>query len=1050
MFVRPLAFKGPNDHLTRTFSEEVLYSGFKLLSNNKLADLQQSIDQQWVEGYFFRTDEPQIRTTSPTIHSKITWPLSKDGYQCNCGETLPCAHVAALAIEAKVIKDPLIYPLKDNPENLPLWPQVNRWLRAQSHDPYPNMARHRLVYLIKTNPAVPENYWISVHKAYLTKDNKYVLKEKFSLLDINLQKAPKFVVLIDQEIIYLVNQQFRQSIDQDDPSIIKLNQVDSDLILKLQQTERLFWKASSRSPMELECQPSYSSDSQLPSSKCVNEGIDKGVYKPFVDNVFLDLPNNRLVINKPSHKRIIDGAEVFASLEVVSHRKVFPWQLQRPIDFDVGLVTFKISNFTGDSSSSITTDQLINDEVALSDTAKNKLARQLRLIQAIPTIKQGYPPPVARDYDSADRDCEMPFSQLIVWCRGLQRNGWDVFFANSYRLNKLTADKWFIDIADNDDWFNLKLGVTINGESFNLLPYIVSAISAGDIDLTKLDEVENVTIKTEQDVAIEVNSERLKTYLVVLNELFYKKPLSDNNSLQLSKQSLAQLSYLDQTDQAVDWFGDIKLKNQANALTNAKVTSSKLPQELNAKLRSYQKDGYDWLLFLRKYNINGILADDMGLGKTLQTLSLLLAIKQQDYDLFSVKKPNLIIAPTSLIDNWLKEIKKFTPTLMTLAYYGSQRKLDLNKIELADIVITSYGTLLRDVTELSQFDFDTIILDEAQAIKNSSTQMAKACFRLRSDHKLCLSGTPIENHLGELWSLFNFLMPGLLGTKAQFDKFYRVPIEQERDHTIQKALNNKIKPFVLRRTKDLVAKELPNKSEINVSLTLDKSQADFYEAVRQSMSEEVQRALANSANRNTLAISNALLRLRQICCDPRLVSWQKQTNGHSVKLDWLRHNLPELIEEGRKILIFSSFTSMLDIIEQELNTMSFASLKLTGKSKNRGELVDDFQQGDYPIFLISLKAGGAGLNLTAADTVIHFDPWWNPAAEDQASDRAHRIGQDKPVFIYKLITKGTVEEKIQKLQANKKRLANTLYDDLSQSFSDLKDVDWLELFSSIE
>ena len=337
----------------------------------------------------------------------------------------------------------------------------------------------------------------------------------------------------------------------------------------------------------------------------------------------------------------------------------------------------------------------------------------------------------------------------------------------------------------------------------------------------------------------------------------------------------------------------------------------------------------------------------------------------------------------------------------------------------------------RDFDQLSQKQFHLLALDEAQAVKNPNSKGAKAVRCLRAEHKLCITGTPMENHLGELWSLYDFLMPGFLSTRDQFTRCYRTPIEKHANKAQSKKLQKRVAPFMLRRSKDLVAKELPPKTEIIRTTVLDGQQRDLYETIRASMEARVKSEIEKKGlARSQIVILDALLKMRQACCDPSLVKLKQAKDvQESAKLDLLMSLITPIVEEGRKILIFSQFTSMLSLIELRLKEANIDWVKLTGQTRKRNEPIDAFQQGDTPIFLISLKAGGTGLNLTAADTVIHYDPWWNPAVEEQASDRAHRIGQDKPVFVYKLVTEGTVEEKIQELKEKKLAIAASLYGD---------------------
>ncbi|MAL94211.1 MAG: helicase [Haliea sp.] len=452
-----------------------------------------------------------------------------------------------------------------------------------------------------------------------------------------------------------------------------------------------------------------------------------------------------------------------------------------------------------------------------------------------------------------------------------------------------------------------------------------------------------------------------------------------------------------------------------------------VPPNLQASLRDYQQQGLNWLHFLYRHGFGGILADDMGLGKTLQTLALLQHLKDQG----QLQHPALVLAPTSVAANWLREAAHFAPALRTLLLHGPGRKAHFGSIDQQDLVVSTYPLLLRDHQVYREREFSLIVLDEAQAIKNPNTKLAREVRHLRAPCRLCLSGTPLENHLGELWSLMDFALPGLLGGQQHFRRHFRSPIENHVDRERQQQLAARVAPFLLRRTKAEVVAELPPKTETIEYVELSGRQRTLYESIRVSMQKRIRDLVAKQGMaRSHIAFLDALLKLRQACIDPRLVKLDKARGiRESAKLEWLREALPQLLEEGRNLLIFSQFTEVLGLVEGELKALGIDYSKLTGRTRKRQAAIDRFQQGEVRVFLISLKAGGSGLNLTAADVVIHLDPWWNPAVEAQASDRAHRIGQDKPVFIYKLIAAGTVEERIQQLQGEKRALANTLFDD---------------------
>lgn len=450
------------------------------------------------------------------------------------------------------------------------------------------------------------------------------------------------------------------------------------------------------------------------------------------------------------------------------------------------------------------------------------------------------------------------------------------------------------------------------------------------------------------------------------------------------------------------------------------------PKGVHAELRPYQKQGLSYLNFLHEYHFGGILADEMGLGKTLQTLCFIQLLKERK----KKSGPTLVIVPTSVLPNWEREAQKFVPSLKRLVIYGARRSGMFKQIKNSDLVMTTYALLRRDLEELLEHEYSGIILDEAQNIKNPNTITARSVRRLKSDFRLCLSGTPIENNLLELWSLFEFLMPGFLGSQHAFQKGFIKPIKDGDEESLS-YLRARVKPFILRRTKSEVAKDLPPKIENVYYSALLEEQRDLYASLAKKLKEQVlQRVDEKGIAASQMSILDALLKLRQICCHPRLLKLDMpgvSNNLPSGKFEAFKDLVTTIVEDGHKVLVFSQFVQMLHIIRSWLtmNKMPFAYLD--GSSKNRLEEVDRFNNNpDIPIFLISLKAGGTGLNLTSADYVIHYDPWWNPAVESQATDRTHRIGQTRQVFAYKMICENTVEEKILKLQDMKRGVAEAV------------------------
>jgi superfamily II DNA or RNA helicase len=628
-------------------------------------------------------------------------------------------------------------------------------------------------------------------------------------------------------------------------------------------------------------------------------------------------------------------------------------------------------------------------------------------------------------------------TQSIFWARfleeqvpALRAEGWDVQVSPDFgfTIHQAGDEAWFTDLQSESagrDSFSLDLGIEIEGQRVSLVPILVDCIEQGLTPAMLEQNLEQrflLALPPPSHDVLSVPARRLLVLLRFLDELLATRPARKDGKLQLDKLRAAQLATLDGLP--------IRAPAELGILRERLVGFKEMslvepPVGLKASLRPYQREGLSWLQFLREFSLHGVLADDMGLGKTVQTLAHLLTEKEAG----RMDRPTLIVAPTSVIRNWAREAAKFTPAMNVLLLHGDERHADFYRIKKHDLVITSFPLLVRDADQLGQIEWHVIALDEAQNIKNPKSKAAQAAGSLKCRHRLCLTGTPMENHLGELWSLFHFLMPGLLGDAETFRTYYRTPIERDADTERQQQLSSRLAPLLLRRTKSAVAKDLPPKTEILHSIELDKAQTDLYETIRAAMDARVREAISNQGiERSQIIVLDALLKLRQVCCHPQLLKIEAAKKLEvSAKTAYLMEDLlPELLDEGHRVLIFSQFTEMLAIIEAELKKAGIDFVQITGQTKDRETPQLRFQKGEVPVFLISLKAGGSGLNLTAADTVIHYDPWWNPAAEAQASDRAHRIGQTKPVFIHKLICQSTIEERIVELQKTKAALIEGL------------------------
>ena len=490
-------------------------------------------------------------------------------------------------------------------------------------------------------------------------------------------------------------------------------------------------------------------------------------------------------------------------------------------------------------------------------------------------------------------------------------------------------------------------------------------------------------------------------------------------------------------------------KKIVNQISNKEIdTNIKLPKGLFADLRTYQITGFKWLRILDNYKFGGVLADDMGLGKTIQLLAVIQSYLEEEAN----SKPCMVVCPSSLSLNWESEIKKFTPSIKTIVIHGNaeERKKQIESIKNCNLVITSYDLLKRDIEEYKKenYSFKYIIADEAQYIKNNNTQNARAIKEIKSDTRFALTGTPIENSLSELWSIFDFIMPGYLYSYRKFKELYEMPIIRDNDEWTTRKLKMLIEPFILRRTKKEVLTELPDKTISIINNEMQDEQLELYMAYMANAKKEVKQEIqTNGFEKSQIKILALLMRLRQICCHPSL--FITNYKGESSKLKQCIELLKDAILSGHKILLFSGYSSMLEIIENELKKEKIHYFKLTGQTKvgDRIKLVDEFNNNDdIKVFLISLKAGGTGLNLIGADMVIHYDPWWNLSAENQATDRTYRIGQKKNVQVYKLITKNSIEERIYELQEKKANLAKTMLSTETTFINKLSKDDIMELF----
>jgi non-specific serine/threonine protein kinase len=612
----------------------------------------------------------------------------------------------------------------------------------------------------------------------------------------------------------------------------------------------------------------------------------------------------------------------------------------------------------------------------------------------------------------------------------LTKDGFEIYGEEQLKTLQVNRNKPTLNfsISSGTDWFDLQ-----------------ASIQFGELKVS-LSEIRKALRKKERYVKLADGSigeipenwlERYK-YLFGLGK-------ETQGSLRFSKHQIGLLDQLleEEENQAkVDW----EFRRRREQLRSfSGISARPLPESFNGELRPYQKAGYDWLHFLNEFGFGGCLADDMGLGKTIQALVYLQAQHQSP----SRGQPaSLVVVPRSLLVNWQREASRFTPSLRLLEHFNQDRTKDLAVFNQYDVIITTYGIMRRDISLLRKYTFQHVILDESQTIKNPLSQTSRAARHLIAKQRLALTGTPVENSTAELWSLFAFLNPGLLGSLDFYKREFSGPIEKKGDEQAAETLRKLVFPFILRRTKKQVAPELPPRTDRILYCDMEPAQRKYYQRMRDTYRGLLLGMLEHEGiNASRIKILEGLLRLRQISNHPRLV--EENFRGTSGKFELLIETLTTLKAEGHKVLVFSQFVQMLKILRQSLDQQKVPYLYLDGQTRNRQERVDEFQNNSrIPFFLISLKAGGVGLNLTAADYVIHIDPWWNPAVEMQATDRTHRIGQEKPVFVYKFITRDTVEEKILILQERKRKLVNSLISSEKSFLKSLTNDDIQVLFGS--
>jgi superfamily II DNA or RNA helicase len=651
----------------------------------------------------------------------------------------------------------------------------------------------------------------------------------------------------------------------------------------------------------------------------------------------------------------------------------------------------------------------------------------------------------------------------------LQAQGWTVVVQPGFAHESVTVERWKLILSNTGEvlgkeldsplvkpargveklalpgregeWL-LSLGIEVDGETLDLAPMLANLIKRDPRWLIRnyldtLDDLATVSLRAPGGKRINAEAGPLKAIVGAMVDLLTDpQRMAPKGPIQLGAWEARRIntlraSLLDASrvgaHQGWQLEGDVGLAALAKRLqTIGQPQPVAAPAGLQVQLRPYQLEGLAWLQYLRAQHLGGILADDMGLGKTAQALAHVLLEKQAG----RLDRPVLVVLPTSLLFNWQAEARRMAPDLRVLNLHGPDRAALFAAMPAHDLVLTTYPLLWRDIEALAAQPFHLVILDEAQMVKNAASRSARALRQLQSRHRLCLTGTPLENHLGELWAQFDWLMPGFLGDQRSFAARWRKPIEENGETVRAALLAQRVRPFILRRRKQDVATELPPRTEVIQRVQLQGRQRELYESVRVAADKQVRRVLQrqNFAGAQ-ISILDALLKLRQVCCDPHLVKGSEiGADMERAKLEALTDLLVPLVDEGRRVLVFSQFTELLELIANALSALRLPFLSLTGNTSpgQRGKVVQRFQDLEVPVLLVSLKAGGVGLNLTAADTVIHMDPWWNPAVEEQATARAHRIGQDQPVFVYKLVVEGSIEERMLELQARKLALSDSV------------------------
>jgi superfamily II DNA or RNA helicase len=1023
---------------------------------------------------------------------------------CSCPMTFNCKHVVATLLEAlsaTETSDTVQTGKRAVPPPLPY--EVNAWLENFGEvfrgDDYPPEVNQRLLYCL--GPAHDQGQTpilaVSLRSVRLLKGGDFAANyAQPSVHDFVAERAPKYYRDSDIDILTQLSRRSRYA--------YRSEPQPAELLQRIVATGRAFWLDHKRSPLRW----GESCEGQVEWRQASKHGIAPHLVVPgktalnaeppvYIDEaggtigaVELDLPprlaskllsapaiprtqveevsrrlgqllperHHGLLPSRPAAAVVIDEDPVVVlrlqrgHVNADGYYYVYKPNIDGPVA--VAHLSFRYGPVEIETSERLNRPETFHAGQVYSvvrRAAKEKTARKrladLDFVMAstvFPSLDHRH----ARDLTlKAPRDW-LDFLDLRM--TELQADGVDIRIDDDFPYRLATSPGEFDAEFESSgiDWFELALGIEIDGERRDLAPMLAALVSSPGFSPDAIRQLAEAGDRFYLPLAdgrhLALAADRFLPLVLALHGIRLGGAFGDApGKIKLSRADLVPL--LEFENEKFAFRCADNLRRLAGLLQVRGLSHPSLPDSFLAKLRPYQAQGVAWLDLLRESGLGGVLADDMGLGKTVQVLALLALEKARG----NLARPALIVAPTSLMTNWFNEARKFAPDLKVLVLHGSDRKQNFAAIPGHDLVLTTYPLIARDREVLLSLDWHMAVLDEAQTIKNPVAATTRWLRDVKAQHRFCLTGTPMENHLGELWSIMSFANPGFLGDKAAFSRQWRIPIEKRSDKERAAALARRVKPFLLRRTKAEVATELPAKSEIVERIALEGSQRDLYDSIRMSMSEKVRKAIAQRGlAKSHIVVLEALLRMRQACCDPWLLKLDDGIERPSAKLDRLMEMVLELLSEGRKIIVFSQFTTMLDLVRKRFTAERIRYSLLTGDTRDRKGAIDGFQSGASDVFLISLKAGGVGLNLTAADTVIIFDPWWNPAVEEQAIDRAHRIGQDKAVFVYRLVASGTIEEKMDELKARKRALADSLFDSDGRISSALTEDDVQVLFDA--